>query len=232
MQTLKKTAWLLLAFLLVGCMLSVSAFALDEDIPVEIDYSALDNETAVFTYLTREMGLNAAAASGVMANIQYESGFDPTIWGDGGTSHGLCQWHNGRCAGLSSFCAENGYDEGSVYGQMAYLQYELETSYPGVLEALRTAEDNASGAYDAAWYWCYYFEVPANREYQADQRGQAAANDYYPYYADLAQDAVIPAADSTLEAAHEASDSQEAQTPSAAPGQGKGYDRPHHGRRG
>ncbi len=172
-----KTISILLAVLLVVSLLIPQAFAADTD------YSELDNETAVFMYLTDEMGLNTAAACGVLANIEYESGFDPTVWGDGGTSHGLCQWHNGRCSNLSRFCEENGYDEESVFGQMAYLEYELTNSYPSVLEYLQNVEDDESGAYDAAWYWCYYFEIPADRDYQADQRGRAASGDYYPEYA-------------------------------------------------
>jgi len=181
MQT--KTIAVLLALLLLGSLMIPTAFATDTNYS-EIDYSEMDNETAVYTYLTEEMGLNTAAACGVLANIAYESGFDPTVWGDGGTSHGLCQWHNGRCSNLSRFCQEHGYDEDSVYGQMAYLQYELTNSYPSVLSYLENVADNESGAYDAAWYWCYYFEVPANRDYQADQRGSAASGDYYPNYAE------------------------------------------------
>ena len=172
-----KMISILLAVLILGSLMIPAVFAADTD------YSELDNETAVYTYLTEEMGLNTAAACGVLANIEYESGFDPTVWGDGGTSHGLCQWHSGRCSNLSRFCEENGYDVDSVYGQMAYLEYELTNSYPSVLEDLQNVEDSASGAYDAAWYWCCYFEIPADREYQADLRGTAASEDYYPAYA-------------------------------------------------
>ena len=177
-----KTILRALAVLLTLSLLAVPALAAEEP---EIDYDALDNETAVYVYLTEEMGLNNAAACGVMANIQHESGFQPDIWGDGGTSLGLCQWHAGRCRNLQRFCRENGYDVESVYGQMAYLQYELETSYPYVLEALESAEDTPQGAYDAAWYWCYWFEIPADRWNQADSRGASARDTYYPWYADF-----------------------------------------------
>ena len=215
MKKLKQTAGLLLAVLVIGCLLAVPALAADTD----VDYAAMDNETAVFTYLTREMGLNTAAACGVMANIQYESGFDSTAWGDGGTSHGLCQWHDGRCANLSSFCERNGYDVDSVYGQMEYLNYELTNSYSSVLEYLLAVEDSADGAYDAAWYWCYYFEVPADRENQAAQRGQVAAGSYYPAYegAETSDGETLIAEDSGE------------QEPPAAPAEPRGS-RPHHRR--
>ena len=189
----------LTALLLIGLFLT-PALAADGEAEAQIDYNQLDNETAVFTYLTQEMGLSTAAACGVMANIEYESGFDPTAWGDGGTSHGLCQWHAGRCDNLSSFCWENGYDEDSVYGQLSFLAYELSSSYPSVLEYLQNVEDSADGAYDAAYYWCYYFEVPADRENVARQRGDLAWGTYYPAYENgVDSAALVPDSEETAE---------------------------------
>ena len=129
----------LLALLLLGSLCIVPVLAENEEETVQ------DNETAVYTYLTEEMGLSTAAACGVMANIEYESEFDPTVWGDGGASHGLCQWYSSRCEALSRFCEENGYDEDSVLGQMAYLQYELEESYSGVSRVKTYLADDADG---------------------------------------------------------------------------------------
>ena len=142
-----------------------------------------DNKAEVFTYLTEEMGLSTAAACGVMANIEYESEFDPTARGDGGASYGLCQWYSSRQEALRRFCEESGLDEDSVAGQMAYLQHELETGYTYVLDYIRSVEDSPSGAYDAAWYWCCYFEIPSDREYKAMERGDLASETYYPEYA-------------------------------------------------
>lgn len=174
---ISKTICRILVLLLLGtiCVVPVMAAGNEEAAP--------DNETAVFLYLTEEMEFNAAAACGIMANIEYESGFDPTACGDGGASYGLCQWYNGRCEALRRFCEENGYDIDSIEGQMEYLRHELKNGYPSVLEHLRNAEDSPSGAYDAAWYWCMYFEIPADRERQAAQRGSLAEDTYYPAYA-------------------------------------------------
>lgn len=55
----------------------------------------LGTERSVFEFLTTELGLNSAAACGVLANIEAESNFILTSYGDGGTSYGLCQWHDG-----------------------------------------------------------------------------------------------------------------------------------------
>lgn len=167
----------LLALLLLGSLCIAPVLAENEEETVQ------DNETAVYTYLTEEMGLSTAAACGVLANIEYESEFDPTVWGDGGASHGLCQWYSSRCEALSWFCEENGYDEDSVLGQMAYLQYELEESYSYVLEYIQSVEDSPAGAYDAAWYWCCHFEIPEDTRYQASLRGSLAEETYYPAYA-------------------------------------------------
>ena len=147
----------------------------EQDAAVE---EAASVEETVYAFLTEEMGLNRAAAWGVMANISKESDFQTDIWGDGGTSYGLCQWHNDRCSNLMAFCQENGYATDSVLGQMRYLAMELESSYPGVLQQLRETPDTPEGAYDAAWYWCYYFEIPANRDSVAQERGNLAMSWY------------------------------------------------------
>ena len=70
----------------------------------------LGTERSVFEFLTTELGLNSAAACGVLANIEAESNFILTSYGDGGTSYGLCQWHDGRFDALQSFCLLQGYD--------------------------------------------------------------------------------------------------------------------------
>ncbi|MCQ4775714.1 hypothetical protein NE634_18830, partial [Lacrimispora saccharolytica] len=40
--------------------------------------------------------------------------------------------------------------------------------------------DTAQGAYDAAYYWCKYYEIPANLEYNSQMRADLAMNLYYP----------------------------------------------------
>ena len=43
-------------------------------------------------------------------------------------------------------------------------------------------KNTADGAYDAGWYWCYNFEVPANRETVSVTRGNLAKNTYWEQY--------------------------------------------------
>lgn len=140
------------------------------------------NESTIYKFLTGTMGLNTAAACGVLANIEAESSFNPTVYGYGGTSYGICQWHNGRFTSLKNWCNNNGYNYQTINGQLNYLQYELKSSYPSVWNKLRTVSNSATGAYEAAYYWCYYYEVPANRESKSVSRGNTAKKKYWPNY--------------------------------------------------
>lgn len=140
------------------------------------------NETAIFNYLTGTMGLNKAAACGVLANIAAESAFSPTAVGDAGKSYGICQWYSTRFTALKNYCTKYGYKYNTLTGQLNYLNYELTKSYSSILSHLKSVSNNASGAYDAAYYWCYYFEIPADRKNQSIARGNLAKNTYYPAY--------------------------------------------------
>lgn len=67
-------------------------------------------------------------------------------------------------------------------GQLHYLEYELQHSYSSVWNRLHSVDNTADGAYDAGWYWCYYFEIPANKASVSVTRGNYAKNTYWPIY--------------------------------------------------
>lgn len=138
------------------------------------------NAKIVYTYLTEEAGLNHAAACGILANMQLESGFTATIWDPSGVSFGLCQWLGARYHSLRSWCAAQGMSSDSALGQAAYTVHELKSVYPGVLSVLESTPDTAQGAYNAARYFCIYFEAPANAAAKGAQRGNVAANEWFP----------------------------------------------------
>lgn len=151
--------------------------------PVSADNAErLAVEREVFDYLTEELKLSTAAACGVLANIEHESAFQPTIVGDKGTSYGLCQWHNERFNALRGYCASLGLDYRTVEGQMAYLKYELGTNYMNLLLTLQSIDDTPEGAYRAAYMWCIQFEKPSNMNVKAASRGELAQNKYWPRY--------------------------------------------------
>lgn len=148
--------------------------------------AASDNKTQIFSYLTKEMGLNSAAACGIMANIEKESNFKPTTIirdSNGLQSGGLCMWNGSRLSRLKNYCSRNGLNYLSVKGQLSYLNYELKLSqYKHIFNYLRKVPNNSKGAYDAAYYWCYYFEIPASRGTRSVQRANTAVRSYWPTY--------------------------------------------------
>ncbi|MBQ7295602.1 MAG: fibronectin type III domain-containing protein [Clostridia bacterium] len=154
-------------------------------IPLSANAST-SNKTEVFSYLTKELGFNSAAACGIMANIEKESNFKSgTIIRDsnGLLSGGLCMWNGSRLTNLKNYCSKNGYNYLSIKGQLNFLEHELKSSrYNHIYKYLKNVSNSSGGAYDAAYYWCYYFEVPANRATRAKQRGSAASNTYWKTY--------------------------------------------------
>ena len=146
----------LLAAVLIIAVLSPCAFAdAGERLAVERE---------VYDFLTEELMLSNAAACGVLANIEHESNFQPTIFGDKGTSYGLCQWHNDRFTALRGYCTALGLDYRTVEGQLAYLKYELGNKYTTLLLSLQAIDDTPDGAYRAAYLWCIQFEKPSNMQ--------------------------------------------------------------------
>lgn len=155
-------------------------------IPLSANASSISNKSKIFSFLTNEMNLNSAAACGIMANIEKESNFKAsTVIRDsnGLPSGGLCMWNGSRLKSLKNYCSKNGYNYLSVEGQLNYLKYELNLKgYKHIYNYLKKVANTKDGAYNAAYYWCYYFEIPANRATKATQRANAAIRNYWPTY--------------------------------------------------
>lgn len=156
-------------------------------------FSTVDNEKQIYDFLTTDMKLNKAAATGVLANIYKESGFNPNATGDKNTSYGICQWHDAtnlaRKQSLIDWCKKNGYDYKTLTGQLKYLQYELSANnykvlYNGkkIYDYLLSVSNDAQGSYDAASYWCLNYEIPADKKNAAIARGNLARDTYWPKY--------------------------------------------------
>lgn len=121
-------------------------------------------------------GLNAAAACGVAGNIFYESGFNTGAVGDGTTSFGICQWHEGRGAAMKAYVGSNWST--NLSGQLDYLWHELQSSYTSTLAHLKSVQNSDAGAKSAADYFVRHFEVPANVDAESKKR-QAKASEYF-----------------------------------------------------
>ena len=137
------------------------------------------NTVILYRFLTKQMGLNHAAACGVLANIQLESNFRPIALGDSGTSYGICQWHNGRFTSLMNFCKARGLDYNTLEGQMKYLEWDLTHGYKHVYRELLKVKNSRYGAYLAGYLFCYNFEIPDQVEARSRRRGNLAMGEYY-----------------------------------------------------
>lgn len=138
----------------------------------------MSNEDYIYEYLTKTMKLSCAAACGVLANMYCESGFNPTALGDSGTSYGLCQWHNSRWANLKNYCDRYGYDWHTIDGQLHYFEFELQNYYSSVYRYINEVFDNSDGAYNAGYYMCVHFEIPADTQRTGVRRGDLAVSFY------------------------------------------------------
>lgn len=115
-------------------------------------------------------GFSTNGTIALMTNINHESSFNPNEFGDGGTSYGLCQWHNERYINLQNTFPNN-YQ--TVEGQIQYLIYELKNEYPGLYNNLLNNNPEAS---DLAYQFCKEFERPDDTEKTCKTRGNNVGN--------------------------------------------------------
>lgn len=148
----------------------------------EIFNGPYTNEQKIYYFLTDIAGYNTAVACGIMANIRKESTFNPAAVSSSGNYHGLCQWSNGRFDTISDYCQTHGYEPYSLEGQLHFLMYDLSTLQAKYGRELSKMENSAQGAYDAGYYFCYYYERPSNKAVKSDERGTLARETYWEKY--------------------------------------------------
>lgn len=144
--------------------------------------SSTTNAQKIYQYFTTETSYNEAVACGILASIAQESGCSPTS-GKGKSYQGLCQWSSSRFSILESWCNSNGYDPYSLEGQCKFLYYDLSQRYTLYHKNLLAIANTSEGAYDAGYYFCYYYERPASLESSSAKRGALARDTYWPKYA-------------------------------------------------
>lgn len=133
-------------------------------------------------FLQKEIGLTRTAAIGVMANIYGESRFNAHAIGDGGTSYGYCQWHNGRWLALMDLCNALGLDWTSPEGQMEFLKQEMLEYYRPLIAELNMLPLTEDGVREAAYRFCEVFERPADVAGAGSRRGDYAVNTLLPLF--------------------------------------------------
>lgn len=140
-----------------------------------VNLSGGSAQEQIMNYITGTMGLNRAAACGIVAHMRHESSCNPQAFNPAGY-YGLCQWGGGRYENLMNWCGANGLDYTTIAGQLQFMNMELNGAYSGVLSQLQGVADSADGAYDAAWIFGMSYEVSG--EYLADLAGQTARSLY------------------------------------------------------
>ena len=138
-------------------------------------------EEKVYNFLIAQ-GYTASAAAGIMGNIKQESGFRTGAIGDGGTSMGICQWHDtspgrGRMTNMKNYAAAMGKSSTDLGAQLAFLMNELK-SYK---ELTPSASANYSAS-EMAEKFCVQFERPNMNHANLSGR-QSYANGYYNAFA-------------------------------------------------
>ena len=183
----------------------------EEEITLE-SVTGNTNEILIYRYLKDTLGFNTAAACGIMVNIYSESSYKPTNLQntyekplghtdesytravDNGTytnfvrdtaGYGLCQWTFwSRKQGLLDRARTRGVSIGNLEMQLEYMYSEMSSA---VKRYLKNVPNTEQGAYDAAHYFCTYYEKPANTEKAAVIRGNLAQNTYWPEYSTRVQ---------------------------------------------
>lgn len=140
------------------------------------------NEPLIYSFLTEEMGLNSAAACGILANVYRECRFNEKAEGANGLSYGICQWYNGNYERLVTYCEDNGYDYRTLAAQLYFLRYDLKSRFGKLLNMLLSAPDTAEGAYQAAYDFCYNYERPKNYQNASESRGELSRDTFWPVY--------------------------------------------------
>lgn len=152
-----------------------------DEIVIEWQYNNnLSAEENIFIYLTEYLMFPDASACGIISNIAYETGwtFDPNA-GDQSYNYGLIQWMGSRLSNLKTWCKENDKDYTTIQGQLDFMYWELTNNDPyGTYDYLMQCEDNIDDAYNAGWYFCYWYERPYNKDAGAILRGNHA-KEYY-----------------------------------------------------
>lgn len=90
-----------------------------------------------------EQGISPEITAGIIANLDHESGGDPTAVGDNDTSYGLAQWHGDRAQALMDYATENGLSPKDPKAQFDFLLLELHND-PSLLNQMKGVSPEAA----------------------------------------------------------------------------------------
>ena len=100
----------------------------------------------VVRYLESQ-GFTPFGAAGIVGNLQQESTstLDPTL-SDGAGGGGIAQWKASWYAQMASWATGHGLSPTSLAGQLAYLAWDVRTSYPQLVSELNSASSPQEAA--------------------------------------------------------------------------------------
>lgn len=145
-------------------------------------------EDLVYKYIREKLKYNIAVACGILANIERDSGFNPSAKNSDSGAYGLIQWLGSRQSSLilytSTYSTSGRNITPPAYVQMEFMAYELRTTEKTTADILKDIPDTAQGAYTAALEFCYNYErfsKDKNSE-EVVARAALAMNKYWTYY--------------------------------------------------
>lgn len=136
-------------------------------------------------YFRSELNLNDAAISGVLANLQEESGFNPNKTGDDGDAYGICQWRGARLKQMIEYCESLNLNPITLEAQMAFLVHDLKENYIYPYDLLLASTNSEAGALQATYDFCAYYEVPADPSQESEKREHLTKLLIYPTLCDV-----------------------------------------------
>lgn len=142
------------------------------------DVVCSQNAAIAYDFFTRNMGLRDFQAAAVIGNLQVESAMNPALEAmdtNGKMSRGIAMWQPDRWDRLLSFASSTGRDPWTVYAQLDFLRYELE-SFPSLG---RDALMNSRTLEDATVVFQNRFENPSKQYAHTDRRIAAAQSALY-----------------------------------------------------
>lgn len=119
----------------------------------------------------QKQGWSKEQATGIAANLQRESSFNPTAVGDKGQAYGLAQWHPERQADFAKLFGHP-IQQSTVQEQLQFLTHELRA---GKEQAAGVKLAQAGSAVEAAGVLSRHYERPADTEGEARIRSMMAS---------------------------------------------------------
>jgi hypothetical protein len=165
---MKKISRVIVAFVLL-LALSVSLFHTSASAIT----TAERNRNEIYSQLVAR-GLTKAQACGILANIEYESSYNPNAWYKN-ISYGLCQWQGDRLKVFQDTYKTEA-QRASIYNQISYLFTELRGNEKNAYKEsiVPYTKNTAEQAYKVGYMFCLKFERPLDQTTNPVKRGNKA----------------------------------------------------------